>query len=39
MAVEKMRQGTRKFEREKKRYNLCREEREVTEELKFVRVL
>ena len=29
MAVEKMRQGKRKFERKKKRSNLCREEMEV----------
>ena len=34
MAVEKMRQGKRKFERKKKKCNLCREEMEVTEELK-----
>ena len=34
-----MRQGKRKFERKKKRCNLCREEMEVTEELKIVRLL
>ena len=30
MAVEKMRQGKRKFERKKKRCNLCIEEMEVS---------
>ena len=39
MAVEKMKQGKRKFERKKKRCKLCREEMEVTEELKIVRLL
>ena len=33
MAVEKMRKGKRKFERKMKRYKLCREEMDVTEEL------
>ena len=37
--MEKMRQGKRKFERKKKRCNLCREEMEVTEELKIVKLL
>ena len=32
MTVEKMRKGKRKFERKRKRYKLCREEIEVTEE-------
>ena len=34
MAVEKMRQGKRKFERKKKKCNLCK----VTEELKIMRL-
>ena len=38
MLVEKMRQGKRKFERKKKRCNLCSEEMEVTEELKIKRL-
>ena len=33
MAVEKMRKGKRNFERNRKRYELCREEMDVTEEL------
>ena len=39
MAVEKMRKGKRKFERKRKRYKICREEIDVTEELKFVKML
>ena len=39
VAVEKMRQGKRKFKRKEKRCNLWREEMEVTEELKIVRLL
>ena len=39
MAVKKMRKVKRKFERKKKRYRLCREEIDVTEELKIVRLL
>ena len=40
MAVEKMRKGKRKFERKRKRYKLCKEEKiDVTEELKTVRLL
>ena len=39
MAVEKMRKGKRKFERKRKRYKLCKEEINVTEELKIVRLL
>ena len=39
MAVKKMRKGKRKFERKRKRYKLCREEIDVTEELKIVRLL
>ena len=39
MAVEKMRKGKKKFERKRKRYNLCREEIDVTEELKIERLL
>ena len=39
MAVVKMRKGKRKFERKRKRYKLCREEIDVTEELKIVRLL
>ena len=35
MAVEKMRKGKRKFERKSKRYKLCREEMDVTEEFKI----
>ena len=36
MTVEKMRKGKRKLERKKKVYKLCREEMDVTEELKIV---
>ena len=36
VAVEQMRQGKRKFERKEKRCNPCREEMEVTEELKIM---
>ena len=39
MAVEKMRKGKRKFERKRKRYKLRREEIDVAEELKIVRLL
>ena len=39
MAVEKMRKGKRKFERKRKIYKICREEINVTEELKFVKML
>ena len=39
MAVEKMRKGKKKFERKRKRYKLCREEIDVTEELKIERLL
>ena len=39
MAVVKMRKGKRKFERKRKRYKLCREEIDVTEELKIERLL
>ena len=39
MSVEKMRKRKRKFERKRKRYKLCREEIDVTEELKIVRPL
>ena len=39
MAVEKMRKGKRKFERKRKRYKLCKEEINVTEELKIARLL
>ena len=39
MAVEKMRKGKRKFGRKRKRYKLCKEEINVTEELKIVRLL
>ena len=39
MAVGKMRKGKRKFERKMKRYKLCREEIEVTEEPKIVKLL
>ena len=39
VAVEKMRQGKRKFEIKKKRCNLSKREMEVTEELKIVRLL
>ena len=38
VAVGKMRQGKRKFERKKEICNLCSEEMEVTEELKIVRL-
>ena len=34
-----MRKGKRKFERKRKRYKLCREEIDVTEELKIERLL
>ena len=39
MAVEEIRKGKRKFKRKRKRYKLCREEIDVTEELKIVRLL
>ena len=39
VAAKKMRQGKIKFERKKKRFNVCREEMEVTEELKTVGML
>ena len=39
MAVKKMRQGKRKLESKKKRFNLWREETEVIEELEIVRLL
>ena len=39
MAVEKMTKGKKKFERKRKRYKLCREEIDVTEELKIERLL
>ena len=39
MAVEKMSTRKRTFERERKRYKLCREEMDVTEELKIVGLL
>ena len=39
MAVEKARKGKRKFERKGKRYKLCREDIDVTEEPKIVRLL
>ena len=39
MAAEKMRKGKRKFERKRKRYEPCREEIDVIEELKIVRLL
>ena len=39
MPVEKMRQGKRKFERKRKRYKLCREQIDVAQELKIVRLL
>ena len=39
MAVENMRKGERKFERKRKRYKLCREEMDVTEELKIKELL
>ena len=39
MAVEKMSKGKRKLERKRKRYKLCREEIDVTKELKIVRLL
>ena len=39
MAVEKMSKRKRKFERKGKRYKLCREEMDVTEELKIVGLL
>ena len=34
-----MRKGKRKFERKRKRYKLCRDEMDVTEELKIVGLL
>ena len=39
MAVEKMRKGKRKFERKKKKYILCIEEMDVTEEFRLKGVL
>ena len=39
MAEEKMRKRKRKFERKRKRYNLCRVEMDVTEEFKTVGLL
>ena len=39
MAVDKIIKGKRNFERKKKRYKLCREDIDVTEELKLVRLL
>ena len=39
MAVEKMSKRKRKFERKRKRYKLCREDMDVTEELKIVGLL
>ena len=39
MAMEKMRKGEIKFERKRKRYKLCREEIDITEELKIMRLL
>ena len=39
MAVEKMRKGKKRFERKTKRYKLCREETDVTEVLKIVKML
>ena len=39
MAVEKMRKGKRKFERKEKRYILCIEEMDVTEEFRLTGVL
>ena len=39
MAMEKMRKGGKKFERKRKRYKLCREEIDITEELKIMRLL
>ena len=39
MAVEKMSKLKRQFERKRKRYKLCREEMDVTEELKIVGLL
>ena len=39
MVVEKMRKGKRKFERKRKRCKLCREEMDITEELKIVGLL
>ena len=39
MTLEKRRKGKRKFERKRKRYKLCREEIDVTEEVKIVRLL
>ena len=37
--MEKIRKGKRKFERKTKRCKLCREEMDVTEELKIVGLL
>ena len=39
MPVEKMSKRKRKFERKRKTYKLCREEMDVTEELKIVGLL
>ena len=39
MAEEKMRKRKRNFERNRKKYKLCRSEINVTEELKIVRLL
>ena len=39
MTLEKRRKGKRKFERKRKRYKLCREEIDITEEVKIVRLL
>ena len=39
MAFDKIRKGKRNFERKKKRYRLCREDIDVTEELKCLRLL
>ena len=39
MAAEKIRKGKKKFERKRKRYKLCREEMDITEEVKIVGLL
>ena len=39
MAVEKTRKEKRKFERKRKGYKLCREEMDVTDELKIKELL
>ena len=39
MTLEERRKGKRKFESKRKRYKLCREEIDVTEEVKIVRQL